>query len=307
MDENITPENQELIDRANIETKQKNWHDAAETLATLYEKMQTFKVNYRLVTALFMDEQYQLASSYADDFLLEYLDDESNFRMIVALAVQNQNFVYAQQLAVLWDDLDVVDEVLKEIRQAEERAQENMKATLDTVARQFYHMSDYDLLAQRDRYESARHLPVAQFVVGAKFLLVDPYALPIIRATLLEDLQKLQIDGVVKYRWLDDEIYTIQLSDVMPLTSSAVFEAAAATLESRLGQEDPIALEMLAHQMRIELTLLYPRVDIAINDIEKWVDNSIAHYYGRSKPDEPENQRQWHEKINALTESFFEN
>ncbi|WP_273713449.1 type I restriction endonuclease subunit R [Leuconostoc mesenteroides] len=307
MDENITPENQELIDRANIETKQKNWHDAAKTLATLYEKMQTFKVNYRLVTALFMDEQYQLASSYADDFLLEYLDDESNFRMIVALAVQNQNFVYAQQLAVLWDDLDVVDEVLKEIRQAEERAQENMKATLDTVARQFYHMSDYDLLAQRDRYESARHLPVAQFVVGAKFLLVDPYALPIIRATLLEDLQKLQIDGVVKYRWLDDEIYTIQLSDVMPLTSSAVFEAAAATLESRLGQEDPIALEMLAHQMRIELTLLYPRVDIAITDIEKWVDNSIAHYYGRSKPDEPENQRHWHEKINALTESFFEN
>ena len=167
MDENITPENQELIDRANIETKQKNWHDAAETLATLYEKMQTFKVNYRLVTALFMDEQYQLASSYADDFLLEYLDDESNFRMIVALAVQNQNFVYAQQLAVLWDDLDVVDEVLRKLDRLRNGRREYESNLI--LLRSVLSYGDYDLLAQRDRYESARHLPVAQFVVGAKF------------------------------------------------------------------------------------------------------------------------------------------
>ncbi|GMA69300.1 hypothetical protein GCM10025879_05460 [Leuconostoc litchii] len=307
MDENISPENQELMNRAKMETKQKNWHDAAETLATLYEQVQTFEVNYRLVTALFMDEQYQLASSYADDFLLNYLDDESNFRMVVALAVQNQNFVYAQQLAVLWDDLNVVEDVLQEIRQAEDRAQETMKTTLDTIARQFYHMSDYDLIAQRDRYESARHLPVAQFVIGAKFLLIDPYALPIIRATLLEDIQKLQIDESIKYRWLDDEIYTVRLTEITPLTDSDIFEEAIALLENRLGHDDPIALEMLSHQLRIELTFLYPQVSDVIVDVEKWVDSTVARYYNHFFDEEPNDQKQWHKKVNFLTESFFEN
>ncbi|ETJ37263.1 hypothetical protein Q604_UNBC08511G0001, partial [human gut metagenome] len=88
----------------------------------------------------------------ADDFLYNYLEEETDFRMVVTLAIQNQNFVYAQQIAVLWHDEVVKSAVLKDIRRAESEAQETMATTFQTIGRQFYHLSDYDMLQQRDRY-----------------------------------------------------------------------------------------------------------------------------------------------------------
>lgn len=288
---NVTPEIQAMITRAHTEMAQENWHDASETLGELYSSVATYEVNYRLVTALFMDEQYQLASSYADDFLMNYLEEESDFRMVVALAVQNQSFVYAQQLAMLWDDLGTRQTVLQEIRDAEVRAESAMSATFQTIARQFYHLSDYSVIEQRDRYESARHLPVNQFVVGAKYLLVDPYATPIIRATLLEDLQKLRLSEDVVYRWLDDELYTIKLNNLPILTNLKIFEDIADLLDEKLGHDDPIAMDMLAQQVRFELTLLYPRVEEVVTDPESWVESSIDRYYQRSNLTEMATQK----------------
>lgn len=307
LEDHLTPEMQALMTRAQTEMKQENWHDAAESLTVIYETIATFDINYRLVTALFMDEQYQLAASYADDFLLNYLEEETDFRMLVALAIQNQNFVYAQQLVMLWQDETVQAAVLSDIRDAEVRAKTTMAATFQTIARQFYHLSDYSIMEQRDRYESARHLPVDEFIVGARYLLVDPFATPIIRATLLEDLQKLQVAEPVQYRWLDDEIYTIALNQLPLLTDSEIFEEIADYLDEKVGQDDPIALDLLAQQVRFELTLLYPRVTEVVTDPEGWVDASIDQYYERRNLSEMAEQRKWHETVRDLTTSFFEN
>lgn len=307
LEDHLTPEMQALMTRAQTEMKQENWHDAAESLTVIYETIATFDINYRLVTALFMDEQYQLAASYADDFLLNYLEEETDFRMLVALAIQNQNFVYAQQLVMLWEDETVQTAVLSDIRDAEVRAKTTMAATFQTIARQFYHLSDYSIMEQRDRYESARHLPVDEFIVGARYLLVDPFATPIIRATLLEDLQKLQVAEPVQYRWLDDEIYTIALNQLPLLTDSEIFEEIADYLDEKVGQDDPIALDLLAQQVRFELTLLYPRVTEVVTDPEGWVDASIDQYYERRNLSEMAEQRKWHETVRDLTTSFFEN
>ncbi|MFT9388877.1 MAG: type I restriction endonuclease subunit R [Leuconostoc sp.] len=307
LEDHLTPEMQALMTRAQTEMKQENWHDAAESLTVIYETIATFDMNYRLVTALFMDEQYQLAASYADDFLLNYLEEETDFRMLVALAIQNQNFVYAQQLVMLWQDETVQAAVLSDIRDAEVRAKATMAATFQTIARQFYHLSDYSIMEQRDRYESARHLPVDEFIVGARYLLVDPFATPIIRATLLEDLQKLQVAEPVQYRWLDDEIYTIALNQLPLLTDSEIFEEIADYLDEKVGQDDPIALDLLAQQVRFELTLLYPRVTEVVTDPEGWVDASIDQYYERRNLSEMAEQRKWHETVRDLTTNFFEN
>lgn len=307
LEDHLTPEIQEMMTRAQIEMKQENWHDAAETLTIVYEALATFDINYRLVTALFMDEQYQLAASYADDFLLSYLEEETDFRMLVALAIQNQNFVYAQQLVMLWQDNTVQASILEEIRTAEVRAKAAMTTTFQTIARQFYHLSDYSIIEQRDRYESARHLPVAEFIVGARYLLVDPFATPIIRATLLEDLQKLRVSEPVQYRWLDDNLYTIQLDELPLLTDSEIFEEIADYLDEKVGHDDPIALDLLAQQVRFELTLLYPRVTEVVTDPESWVDASIDQYYERHNLSEMAEQKKWHETVRDLTTSFFEN
>ncbi|MBU7455658.1 hypothetical protein [Leuconostoc fallax] len=312
MDENkpLTPEIKALMNRSQTEIDQENWHDASQTLSELYESLPTFEVNYKLVTTLFMDEQYQLAGSYADDFLGEYLEYEDNFRMLVALSVKTQNFVYAHQLIMLWDDGDdgkLQQTLLNEVKEAENKAKDKMAATFQTISRQFYHMSDYDIAEQRSRYESARHLPVADFIKGARFLLLDPYTLPVIRATLLDDLQKLNINEVIQYRWLDNDIYTVNLSEINALTDNTVFLDIANELEQQVGQNDPNAMTALTHELRLELTLLYPRIAEVITDAKQWVAVSLSHYYQRSMPDEPKQQSEWHHKVLQMTMNIFKN
>ncbi|MGX7052072.1 type I restriction endonuclease subunit R [Leuconostoc palmae] len=304
-EDHLSEEVKKLIDRAEEEITQKNWHDASETLMTIYESVGNFDVNYRLVNALAMDEQYQLAASYADDFLTDYLEKESDFRLIVTLAIKNQNFVYAQQLVSLCNNAAMKQTLIENIRHAEQIAKDTMSITFQTISRQFYHLSDYDIVEQRDRYESARHLPIEEFVTGAKYLLVDPYVTPIIRATLLEDLQKLNVTETITYRWLDNELYNIKLDTIPLLTESKIFEVVAELLDEKLGHDDPVAIDILAQQVRFEMTLIYPKVDEIITEPEEWVNASIDKYYDKDSDYEPSKQKKWHQHVRELIASFF--
>ena len=124
---------------------------------------------------------------------------------------------------------------------------------------------------------------------------------------MLEDLQKLRVSESIQYRWLDDELYTIKLSELPLLTNSKIFEDIADFLDEKLGNEDPIAMDMLAQQVRFELTLLYPRVEEVVTDPEGWVEASIDRYYEHKNITETALQKKWHEKVRSLTENFFEN
>lgn len=282
-----------------------NWHEAADLLAELYEEIGTWDLNYRLVTALFMDEQYQLAENYSDDFLEDYFQSDDTFRLILQLAVYNQQFIYARQLIYSVADKTQQAKWLAEVSLAEEQAEETMVTTLKTVARQFYHMSDYGFEEQRQRYEAGRRLPLDLFVNGAKFLLVDPFTLPVIRASLLEDLQKLKIDEQVDYRWIDEEIYAVNPTQLPALVDNPIFLAIGDKIQQALAQTDPIALEMLLQDARLQLALAHPQIERVVQNVDAWVDAALDLYYGRQTTHEPAEQAAYHLQTLQLTQDLF--
>ncbi|MDF7626533.1 type I restriction endonuclease subunit R [Lactobacillaceae bacterium L1_55_11] len=300
MTKKLTPELQALLERGQAEHQAGNWHQAAETFAELYQAWPAFDSNYRLVTALFMDHQYQLAADYADDFLSDYLEDVSHFKLVVAIAVQNHNFVDAQQLVMTSEDADLRKELLAGIRADEKEASETMVTTFKTVARQFYHMSDYDLPAQHERYQAAHYLPVDQFVTGAKFLLVDPYTLPVMRATLLEDLAKLGVSDELGYRWVDGQNYQAQINDLPLAVDSPQYRDIVAFLAETVGQQDPIAYENLVQQTRMELTLLFPMIEPAVSDPKAWAQVNLSNYYQEDSTAESAGQASIHRQVQQV-------
>jgi hypothetical protein len=287
--------------------RREDWYTASNLLLEIYETTQTWEINHRLVTALYMDEQYQLAENYSFDFLEEYLATPEHFRLILQLALQNQQFIYARQLVEMVDEPVQQAEWREAIQKEETIAEQTMATTLKTVARQFYHMSDYGFNEQRQRYEAARRLPLDTFLTGARFLLVDPFTRPVIRASLLEDLQKLRIHEVIEYRWLDEELYEVVPVDMPPLVLHPIFDQVMQHTQQLLGQEDPIALDMVGQELRLQLALAYPQLERVITDVKAWVEATISAYYDTANHAETPQQAQWHEKIAQLTQSIFMN
>lgn len=305
MTENLPDQLKSLWDQGLVANRQEDWAKAALIWSELYESLNTFEVNYRLVVALFMNEQYRLAFDIATDYLDDYLVDDDLQQLLISLAVQNQEFVYAQQLALLVTDEKQQQELVSEIRAAEDDAQKTMGTTFQTVARHFYHLSDYDLISQEQRYQEAYQLPVKLFQAGARYLLLDPFCSPVMRVSLLVDLKKLGLEETVSYYWIDDEKYEVDLEQVnLPLDSQA-YQAVKAELHEQMANQDPIAFQTLLEQVRLEVSMLFPKITASITDPKAWAQADIQHYQQHQSSLESASQAQIHQKVNQLLDQLF--
>ncbi|CAK1234030.1 type I restriction endonuclease subunit R [Fructobacillus cardui] len=293
----------EIKDQAEAEFNQEHYHQAADLFVTVYQEEQSLAVNRQLVLALKEDQQYQLAKDYATDFLSDYAQHENLFLLYFDLLLQIQNFVSAQQWTLQSPNQALIEDLLAQIRGIERKAEDQQGQTLKTIAQHFYHLSDESMVAQQERYQQAFHLPVATFVTGAKFLLVDPFASPLMRSTLLSDLQELGETGGVTYQWLDQQRYQIDLQAILPLFSNQSFQKLVAALDDQVGQEDPIAYQALFDQLRLEAMLLFPRLEESILDATAWVDADLSAFYQEQAPEEEAKQKQAHDLVlQALSE-----
>ncbi|GAP00562.1 hypothetical protein [Fructobacillus ficulneus] len=286
-----------LIDQAQNEYDQENYRQAADLLAEVYQEESSLQVNHSLVLALQKDQQFQLAKDYANDHINDYLQDTDLFTLYLDLLLATQNFVLAQQWVLQGpEDLDRETELGK-IRAAENEAIANQGQTIAVIEKQFYHLSDEDWSGQQDRYQQGFHLPVASFTTGAKFLLVDPFATPLMRATLMADLQQLGEDGSTTYQWLDGNRYQVDFQATAPVFASKTFTDLVGALDDLVGQEDPVAYQALFDQLRLEAMLVFPRLSEGIPDPEAWVDVDLANFYQDQKPDEEPDQKQVHDLV----------
>lgn len=303
--DDLTPEMQTLLADGQAAMAEENWVQAVAIWSELYTQLPTFEVNMRLVTALQFDQQYRLALEIAKDYLSDYLVDTVHQKQLISLAIMNQQFVYAQELTMWVTDQSDRQLFLQEIRRAEEQAQTTLATTFQTTARQFYHLSDYDLASQQQRYQEAYILPVDQFVAGARYLLLDPYSLPIMRASLLEDLKKLGVADTIHYRWIDGSEYDADLPQVtLPLQSNQ-YQTMRTHLIETLGQEDPVALTALQDQLRLEVSLLFPRIAQSLITPIAWVQTMVASYYQKADQGEPISQAKLHRQVDDVLASLL--
>lgn len=252
--------------------REQKWSMAADRFTTLYQARQTAELNRYLAASLYHDQQFLMAERIAAENDRAYLDERSWFDFRLTVALHNQQFLFARQWAELAVQSNWRQAALNQIKMAEQQATQTLGDTQAVIAKQFYHLGDVKLGEQQVRLRRAQQLPLATYLRGARFLLVDPFLHPLLKATVLEQLSKLSLATIVKLLWLDDQTYEIATNDLSGVTDYPAAQAALTYLNEQLAQDDPGLAQNTQQNLNLQLMLLYPFADRVMKYPTAWVD-----------------------------------
>ncbi|GEO68528.1 hypothetical protein [Levilactobacillus acidifarinae] len=255
---------------------QQRWSQASAAFTTLYQAHQTAELNRYLATSLYHDQQFLAAEQIAAEDDQAYLSDQSWFFQRLTIALKNQQFIFARQWCVLPETHAWEPAGLAQVAAAEEASRQALGATQRVIAKQFYHLGDADLAEQQRRIQRAHQLPLREFLRGVQYLLVDPFLQPLLRATLLEELSRLKLTQTVRFQWLDDQIYTIDTTQLGSVTASSAAQTALTYLTTQFAQTDPGLVTNVRQTLNLQLMLLYPFAAKVITAPEAWIDYLVG-------------------------------
>ncbi|MDD9138291.1 hypothetical protein H7198_01520 [Fructobacillus sp. CRL 2054] len=257
-----------------------NYQQAISLLNEVYENERTFTNNQLFAKALKENGQIDSALTIAQEYVGEYLGKKEDYQFYFDLCLAAGYFIMARRMAMESIFTEDRDERLLQIHEAEELAWEERAADIQKTHRQFKHLAGYDVLTQQQIYQDAQTLPVEEFVDAANTVLLDPDCMPIIRVSILTDIQCLELHRKVKYLYIDGKEYTTILCEQpKPLRDDVYFEARD-YLSETVGQEDPVANQMLQEQLRLEMNVLFPQLE-RVTDPIAWIQADIAMINGQ--------------------------
>ncbi len=309
MNSDLTTDQIKQLAKAKKLLQNESWSSASMILERLYQESENIEIGQLLVEALYMDKQYKLAQQYASEHQTSYLATESLYRLMISLLLHNHQFIIARQFALLSQKSQWQMVAQAEIEDQEKNDLEKMGATIKTITRQFYHLGDENFIEQKRRFELAYQLPLNQYVMGAKFLLRDPFTNPLIRSSILQVLQRLGFNETVKLYWLDQQEHEIDCSKLMPVSEIKQVVSVSAQFEHQLGQSDPITLQMLEQEFQLQMAFCYPLIDHVVTDAKLWAQVAIDKTAGKTIVENKTTNEilKWQAHLAALNEELLQN
>lgn len=290
------------LDKARQLIRQDKYHQAVRQLTPLNEETGDYEVNRLLVKALQHDGQVQLAIKVAEDHVDDYLGSKDGARQLILLEIAGQQFITARRQAAFapqWGQ-----QLTAEITQAEKQAESATAATLRAQLKSFYHLGDGSFEEQRQRLIDAEQLPLKMYLTGALFLLRDPFAKPLIKSSILETLQTLQINQQATMLWIDQREYSFNLRDLQPLTKVAEVATMQKMLNDKYGQSDPSTLAAMTDELQLQMIFLYPFISKAVTSPRDWV-TALTSFGTLVTPSESVGKAQkWQQKIQRLVDQM---
>lgn len=286
------------FDRARTLIKNGKAHAAVTILSKLNDEVNEFRINRALVAASLADHQYMSARRLAEERVSDYLSQESDAQLLIRVELADQQFMTARrQIAQLpqWSN-----QLMPLVKRAEENALTTMNTSLRERWREFYHLGDTSFKEQQRRMSVANRLPLSYYLKGAIFLLRDPFTNPLIRASLLENLQPLKIEQPVKIYWIDEQDHDLNLADLKAIDSMRIVQQLRQLIADKYANQDPVSLKTAQRELNLQLIYLYPFIDLAIHDPISWV-TALTSSGQLVKPNHSvENALLWQRKINRL-------
>ncbi|MCO0831638.1 hypothetical protein NFX39_00830 [Fructobacillus sp. W13] len=292
-------EGQQAFDNGDYELAVQNW-------SQLYDSDRTFENNQLFARALSKSGQPQAALTVAKEYVGEYLGQKKDYQFYFELCLNASYFIMARRMAVESIEPEDKERRLKEVDAAEKVAQIEQGEALKRAARRFHHISGYDVLEQQQIYQDALSLPVNDYVAGARAVLQDPYTLPLIQASILTDVQCLVLHQEFTYRFLDGKEYTTILCEQPRPLRDPNFEDGRAYLLKAVGQDDPVAFEMLMDQLKLEMHVLFPQIHRIENPIA-WVQADMTLFNGHDEEnfeEESDEQKNLHQMVHHALEEM---
>lgn len=292
--------------RALTAFQQEQWSQASAAFTTLYQARQTAELNRYLATSLYHDQQFLAAEQIAAENDRAYLIDQRWFTQRLTIALKNQQFIFARQWCHLPEAQVWAQAGLAQVVTAEDQARQTLGATQRVIAKQFYHLGDTDLAEQQRRIKRAQQLPLREFLRGVQYLLVDPFLHPLLRATLLEELSRLQLDQPVRLQWLDDQIYTVETAKLGPVAAGPAAQAALTYLTTQFAQTNPGLVANVRQTLNLQLMLLYPFADKVLTAPEAWIDYLAGRPVQTAiSPEQAKQLKTWQKRLGKHLQDLF--
>ncbi len=269
---------------------------ALDSLVSAYQLQQTIEVNHLLVTVLMAQNQYQEAQIYADECLDSYLDNQEDVQMYLSLILHNHYFLNAWEL-LTWLPENWQIAFTKSIEKAENSYRATQAQTIKTIARHFYHLSDGELADQQKRLMAANKLPRDEYVVGAKFILRDPFLSQMSRVSILDQLRRINVSETVMFMNLTETLVPVIPNQLQDITHDKIYQKVIDELNSYEKELGPDMIHGLSEQIKLLLMLAYPDLTLVVEDATSWVAGLVAETFGMPMPEESEKQMIWRQKL----------
>lgn len=271
---------------------------ALDALDEAYDLKQTPAINQLLTRVLLADGQYKTAQLFADEFIDSYLATAETAQLYVTVALHNQQFLAAREF-IMWLPETQRADLMAKIVTAEMTTRQTQQATITTIARHFYHLSDGDAISQRERLIVADKLPLDEYLVGARFVLLDPFLTPISRVSVLDRLRRLRVAQPVDMVWIDGDTLTVVPAQLESIENMARYQDILTELQSYEQTVGPAMIHGLVEQVRLMLMIAYPVLEKVAIEPKSWVAGLIAESLGNTMPQEAVKQREWRAKLQA--------
>ncbi|MEY4664156.1 hypothetical protein [Weissella cibaria] len=298
----MTPEEEErftsLVAKGQAAFEEQSYGPALDALDEAYDLKQTPAINQMLTRVLLADGQYKTAQLFADEFIDSYLATNETAQLYVTVALHNQQFLAAREF-IMWLPEAQRADLMAQVVTAEMTARQTQQATITTIARHFYHLSDGDAISQRERLIAADKLPLDEYLVGARFVLLDPFLTAISRVSVLDRLRRLRVTQSVDMVWLDGGTLTVVPAQLESIENMVRYQAIVTELQSYERTVGPAMVHGLAEQVRLMLMIAYPVLERVAIEPKSWVAGLIAESLGNTMPQEAAEQSEWRAKLQA--------
>ncbi|MCI1975621.1 MAG: hypothetical protein LKJ51_06870 [Limosilactobacillus sp.] len=296
----MNSEQKDQFEKAKRLTKENKWRDAAAIFLDLRDQVNDSELVVWTTRALYNSKQYKLAYQVA---IQEPQAFTSDLEFLVQVSLKAQHFISTRAM-LLRQNEKVTSALLPLVQQAEENYNHEFKETIQNRLRNFYHLGDYSLVEQRQRLLAADQLPLTDFMIGAKFLLRDPFTQQFVKADILNILQQIHCREEVTMLWIDKKEYSVIPAELPMVYQNPVVIHCQQILSNKLGQTNPQLLRSLQMQLDLQTILLNPLISKVITDAEEWIDLMIKRATTGEYSGKNENIIHWQKRLNQFIDNL---
>lgn len=286
----------ELVAKGQLAYENKDYEQALILLDQAYSLDQPSELNWLITKVLVADNQYQTAQVFADEFIESYLENKELAQLYVTIANANHHYLAAREF-ILWLPHDWQQTLLLSVEHSEIDYRQTMAQTVKTISRHFYHLSDVDSINQHERLIATEKLPLTDYLIGAKFVLIDPFLSQLVKATILDRLRRLQVNDEFKMLWIDQTELMIIPSQLTALDETIVYRQMTTFLAEAEKEFGSVTIQALQEELRLMLMFIYPKLSEVIYEPESWVKGMLAEAYGNKFAEEDPVQKKWRLKL----------
>lgn len=289
-----------LILQAQQALDQENWLEALSVYEELYQIEQSADVNRQLVNLTVRLEQFQLGEQYLLDNVDAYLDNKDDIDNLILIFMRNQNYIMCREIINRINNLSLYQYANDLVTKEEEKARQILSGTFKTRMREFKYLGLHKFAQQYQGYQTGLQLPLKEHVAIARTLLIDEDVSELVRITILASFVSLKITGEVDFLWLDQKLYTRDLTDTVPSLATKTAFVIQDTLYDELEDSDPVTLVALEQNIILRIRASFPFIDEVITDPVNWTKYQIARFRGDMLPELNENDIKWLIKFDEL-------